>query len=473
MEAGTEAFISYAGTLGSKPGLANIQNLMGELSDIQEKIPVIQIVGTNGKGSVGAMLAETLKRAGYRTGHYSSPAVFCEEERYRINGEQISTDRYEALLTELSEVCGRMTKRGLPHPTLFEIETALAFLYFYRAHCQVVIMEAGMGGTLDATNVVSHPLLCIVTSVSMDHMAFLGNTLSEIARQKAGIIRPHTLVASTYQKPEVHRILQEVCREKHAILFDPMRWEEGHTAALDSDGSVILSWGQVQNVRLSLKGSFQYENAVCVLQACQALRSAGYEIEDETIRQALMHTSWPGRFEVVSKDPLIVMDGAHNEDAAGKLAGTVRSCFTNRRIIGIMGVFRDKEHEKILAHLLPLLEKLYTVTAPGERGLSGELLCREAQKLHGDCVYAGSIREGLERAIRDAKEEAEMNAENGADRNARNDTIPDGQDDAMILIFGSLSFLGEVKRILAESHLQPARSSLCAPVKTDRQFAEK
>ena len=454
MEKELDLFLEKARALGSVPGLANMRNLMEELGNIQEKLAVIHVAGTNGKGSVCAMLEQILRMSGCRVGRYSSPAVFCEEERYQINGVYINKEAYRVLLSEIAEACGRLTGRGMPHPTLFEIETALAFLWFYREDCQVVILETGMGGALDATNIIKKPLLSVITSISMDHMAFLGSTLSGIAAQKAGIIKEGCPVVTARQEPEVYEVLRTVCREKHADLvladggmpngaIEPERTdEEAVLMAEDTggiqnlryeDGYLVFDWEEFSNLKLSLLGAYQPENAVCAIQAIHRLNGSGFAIGDDTIRAALRNTVWPGRFEVISRSPLVVIDGAHNEDAAKKLLETLKLGFTNRKIIYIIGVFKDKEHEKMLSVMLPLAEKVYTVTPPGPRGLPGEILCAEAGKYHGNVQCAASVRAALEAAVQDAGQMTEV-----------------GQlHKPMILAFGSLSYLGELKGELA------------------------
>lgn len=431
MEKELDLFLEKSRALGSVPGLTNMRNLMEELGNIQEKLAVIHVAGTNGKGSVCAMLEQILRMSGCRVGRYSSPAVFCEEERYQINGVYINKEAYRVLLSEIAEACGRLTGRGLPHPTLFEIETALAFLWFYREGCQVVILETGMGGALDATNIIKKPLLSVITSISMDHMAFLGSTLSEIAAQKAGIIKEGCPVVTARQEPEVYEVLRAVCREKHADL---VLAETGAVQNLRyEDGYLVFDWEEFPNLKLSLLGAYQPENAVCAIQAIHRLNGSGFAIGDDTIRAALRNTVWPGRFEVISRSPLVVIDGAHNEDAAKKLLETLKLGFTNRKIIYIIGVFKDKEHEKMLSVMLPLAEKVYTVTPPGPRGLPGETLCAEAGKYHGNVQCAASVRAALEAAVQDAGQMTE-----------------EGQlHKPMILAFGSLSYLGELKGALA------------------------
>lgn len=427
-----EDFIEKAKTLGSVPGLSNIRYLMKELGDVQEKLSVIHVAGTNGKGSTCAMLERILRVAGYRTGRYSSPAVFCPEEKYQVNGIYINKEEFTAVLGEVAAACERMTAKGLSHPTLFEIETAVAFLWFYRKECQVVILETGMGGRLDATNIIRKPLCSVITSVSMDHMAFLGDTIEQIAEEKAGIIKEDRPVVTAGQQPQVYEVLQEACQKNHTnlVIADTQEIANVHY----EDEYLIFDWEHFQKLRLSLLGAYQPENAICAIKTVYCLNGLGFCISDDTIRVGLKTVAWPGRFEIVNRKPLTVLDGAHNEDAAKKLRKTLEMGFTNRKIIYIIGVLADKEHEKMLRCLLPLAERVYTVTPDNPRALPGELLCAEAGKYHEHVECSSGIREAYANALTEAERFTE-------------DVQP---SDPMILAFGSLSYLGELKRVIEE-----------------------
>lgn len=199
---------------GSILGLESIRELMKELEDIQDQLPIIHVAGTNGKGSVSAMLESILIKAGYRVGKYTSPAVFCPEERYRINGSNISEAEFADVISQVKAACDRMIERGLQQPTIFEVETAAAFLYFFKQNCEIVILETGMGGATDATNIIRKSLVSVLVSISRDHMGFLGDALEEIAGVKAGIIKENGRVAAIFPREEVRNVIDEVCRKK-------------------------------------------------------------------------------------------------------------------------------------------------------------------------------------------------------------------------------------------------------------------
>lgn len=436
-----EEFLERAKAFGCVPGLSNIRRLMQELGDPQEKLSVIHIAGTNGKGSTGAMLSTVLHKAGYRVGHYSSPAVFFPEEIYQVNGIPIEKDGLAEVLTVVAQACERMRQQGFSHPTLFEIETAAAFLWFYKSRCQIVILETGLGGSMDATNVVRSPLCSVFTSISMDHMAFLGDTLTQIAGEKAGIIKEGCPAVTASQLPEVFEVLESRCRSMHAFLYhagkrniENIRYENGY---------LLFDWGGWRNLSLSLLGAYQPQNAVCALLTLECLTEMGYEVSKSCIWEGLKETRWPGRFEVVSREPLLILDGAHNGDAAKKLRKTLEMGFTNREIIYIIGVLADKDHEGMLKVMLPLASRVYTVTPKNPRALPGEELCREAGKYHGDVTDMPDIPTAVQKAVSDAC----------------------GKKDAMVLAFGSLSWLGSAKEAMQEWTVSNGRKEEAAAPK--------
>ncbi len=459
--------------LGSRPGLENIKNLMGELENIQDQEKVIHIAGTNGKGSVGAMLERVLFCSGYRTGHFSSPAVFLYEEMFRINGTPVEKESLAECILQVKEACQRLLVKGLPQPTRFEVETATAFLLFHKEACDYVIMECGMGGALDSTNVVKEPLCAILTSISYDHMQFLGETLEEIALQKAGIIKNGTFVVLAHQtRDEVTEVIRRVCKKEKAALYLAgvlevqeekrtypasekrylLRKKQGHR----EETFLNVLW---ENISLSLEGCFQRENAACVLEAVHALRDRDVEIPDEAVIRGLATTCWPGRFEKLRENPLFYMDGAHNGQAARRLAETLEEDFTNCKIVAIMGVFRDKEYEKVLATLLPHIEILFTVTPPGERGLPAEELAVAAEKWAATGKSAATetlidVREGfamacsaVSEAVESALSVAGTLEEELQEETKRMESVSEKKK-VLILACGSLSFLGEIKMCL-------------------------
>ncbi len=427
-------FAKNAAKSGSILGLDSIRRLMEKLSDVQERLPIIHIAGTNGKGSVGAYLASILREAGLHVARYTSPAVFTPLEVFTYDGENITETEYGSVMSQVKDACDIMVSEGRECPTIFEIETAAAFLWFYEKKPDVVLLETGMGGELDATNLITHPLASVITSISMDHMQFLGGTIEAIARAKAGIIKEGCPVYSAPQSDAVRTVLQEAAKERNApILFTDIT---GDQITEEKPGRMVFTHVLLTGERISLTtvmaGTYQVKNAALAADVAFAmlsgqrkgtiaLRKTQQSTDDvcEIIKRGIFQTRWPGRFEVVSEEPLLIMDGAHNEDAAVQLAETVENCFTNTRLTYIIGVLADKEHEKMLEIMLPYARRVYTVTPDNARALDAKSLAKEAAKYCTDVQAAGSVEQALVLALKDREP---------------------------VLAFGSLSYLGDLKR---------------------------
>lgn len=308
-------------------------------------------------------------------------------------------------------------------PTVFEIETAAAFLYFYRRKPDVLLMEVGMGGETDATNIITHPIASIITRISMDHMQLLGSTLEEIALVKAGIIKKGRVVYSADQAPEVKKILMQRAEE----LGCPFRFVYTENIRMISqEPGKLKFWYKDMELETSMAGYYQMENAALALVISLGLLPYLCPGHDYfklkwiyKIKKGVAKAKWPGRFEVIGRDPLFLIDGAHNEDAAIQLAKTVENCFTNTPITYIIGVLADKAHEKMMEIMLPYGKRVYTVTPPSDRAMSAEALAEEAKQFHGDVTVCGCIEEAVKRAL------------------SHGDPV---------LAFGSLSYLGDVCR---------------------------
>lgn len=425
-----KVYIEQVSRTGSILGLENIQNLMQELSDVQENLNIIHIGGTNGKGSIGAFIESVLIEAGYRVGRYTSPAVFEPFEVWRINRKNIALESYLECLSQVKEACEGLLAKGLPQPTVFEVETALAFVYFHQEKCDYVLLEVGMGGETDATNLITKPVCSVLTSISMDHMQFLGNSLTEIACVKAGIVKAGCpVVTADSQKTEVLQVIKDVAEQKGAELFVAETvMDENYRDIQVSLGGISYNHELLGQVKLKLAGSYQIENSILAATVCKKV----LHLSDEVILRGLEKTIWPGRFEVVSKKPLIILDGAHNEDAAEKLANTIQKHFTNRRITYIIGVLADKEHAKMLALMLPLAQKVYTVTPSNARALNGAVLAEEVRSFGKEAVYCEKMADAVNFAAKEAEE---------------------GETD-VIIAFGSLSYLAALKKEVRGNHGQ-------------------
>ena len=417
-----KVYIEEVSRTGSILGLESIIHLMKELGNVQETLRIIHIGGTNGKGSTGAFIESILIEAGYVVGRYTSPAVFETFEVWRMNRTNISLEDYLECLEEVKKACERMLAKGMAQPTVFEVETALAFVYFAKKNCDYVLLEVGMGGETDATNLISKPVCSVLTSISMDHMQFLGNTLEAIAKVKAGIIKKDCpVITSDAQKEEVRQVIGAVAEEKGANLILAKLADIQMTKEVEEGQREIklhCTHRILGQVLLGLIGTYQLENANLAISACKEVLHIPHEI----IKRGLENTSWPGRFEVIHTSPTFILDGAHNEDAAKKLAATLQNYFTNRKITYIIGVLADKEHKKMLELMLPFAKRVYTVTPQNKRALAGEVLAAEVESLGFKAINCAEIHEAVKEVLLSATE------------------------DEVIVAFGSLSYLSEVKK---------------------------
>lgn len=387
------------------------------------------MAGTNGKGSVIAYLYETLRLAGKRTGRYTSPTLFSYRERMEVDGACITEEQFASVMTRTARAAEEVEKAGFPHPTVFELETAAAFLFFLEMNCDLVLIEVGMGGISDATNVLSRPLLSVIASISMDHMEFLGNTLYEIAQKKAGIIKEGCPMVSVRQKPEAEKALREACERNHTEYAEA----DAHDAVILEDSLFLkrfLYHGEEYSIRQG--GSCQIENAVLALRALELLSlKQGISVSTANKKEGLYRMTWRGRFTVLSQKPFFVADGGHNPGAADELAASLEKCFPGRRILFILGMFRDKDHEYVLKKMCPYAAKILVIETPDNpRAFPAEELAGEARKYHPDVEAMPDIAS----AVRKAYELA-------------------GEED-VILAFGSLSFMDELFR--AQAELRPA-----------------
>ncbi len=411
-------YLDEVSKYGSVLGLESMRELLHRLGDPQNELKFIHISGTNGKGSVLAYLSTILSGAGYRTGRYISPTLFSYRERIQVDGEYIEKESLACHVTAIAAAAEDMQKAGLPSPTVFEIETALAFLYFKEKRCDIVTLEVGCGGLLDATNVITTTLMEVIASISMDHTDLLGDTLAKIAAQKAGIIKPDTMVVSAQQKSEAAQVIEDTCKEQHCTLqmVDESKISNVHYGA---EGQTF-SYKTWENVAISLAGSYQIKNAALALEGVAALRKLGYALSDQQVREGLLHTAWRGRFTTLRRDPTVIIDGAHNPAAALELKESLERYFPGKTLYFVMGMFKDKDYAQVIDLTAPLARHIITVETPGNpRAMPARELAEAVGKVNPSVEWADSVAHGVEKALAMA-----------------------GKEDAVI-VFGSLSFLGE------------------------------
>ena len=358
-------------------------------------------------------------------GRYISPTLFSYRERIQVDGAYIEKEPLARLVTKIREASESMDRDGLRTPTAFEIETALGLLYFAEKKCDAVVLETGMGGRDDATNAIEEVLMEVFASISLDHLGVLGNNLREIAECKADIIRRNTLVISDFQKEEAAEVLRRTAAERNAklIMVDPGKISDVRYGVEEQS----FSYGEEKDIRIHLAGAYQIENAALATEAVQGLRSLGFAISGDAFRRGMKKTVWRGRFTCIHKNPLVFMDGAHNEDAAKKLAASIETYFPGKKLFYIMGVFKDKEYEKVIRITAPYAARVTAVETPGNpRALPREELKKAWEVHHVPVMTADSIEQAVKENIETA-----------------------GKDE-VILIFGSLSFLGEAEKAVKE-----------------------
>lgn len=438
-------YITDISKYGSVLGLDTITELLKRLGNPQNELKGVHFAGTNGKGSTITYTESIIMQAGYKVGKYTSPSVFDYMEIFQINGKNISEEEYAEHMTSIKKVAEEMVKEGMSHPTPFEVETALAFMCFQKNECDIVLLETGMGGETDATNVMKKVLCSVIVSISLDHTQFLGNTITEIAKVKAGIIKEECPVVLSKQREEVIQTVKKVAEEKRSEL---RLTGTPYNIYMDEEGCLYFSYKSqrnelynfsykklesapkdkeiiFENLRTEMIGAYQPYNAVTAIETVLVLDELGYELKNY-IKDGIEKAKIPGRFEAVSKEPYFVIDGAHNPDAALRLKETLQMYFTNKRIAIIMGVLADKNYDEVAKAVTPVGACVVTVTPPNARGLDAEMLKKTVERYNSHVIASKSIAE----AVKICKEKVA------------------GDEADMILAFGSLSYLGEIKKAL-------------------------
>ena len=380
-----------------KPGLVRMQNLMDHLGNPEKELQCIHIAGTNGKGSLAAMTSSILTAAGYKTGLTISPYVVDFRERFQIDGEMIPPRTLANLTEKVLDAIDAIEAEGGEKPVEFEAVTALALLWFAREKCDLVVLETGLGGRCDATNVVPHKLVAAITKIGYDHMEVLGDTLDKIAAEKAGIIKEGSVVVNYPDQPaEAMGPILTAAAEAHTSIITP-----------DKDDLTLLRGKRLENridyggyrAALGLPGTHQANHAAMAVEIALALwREFGYDISDDAILQGLANARMPARIEVLRRHPLLLLDGSHNPDGAKMLAATLTRADFEENLVGVLGVLADKDYKEMLSDLAPCFAKVYTVTPNCPRALSAEDLQKEA-RFHMDAEAADNVPDALRKAI--------------------------------------------------------------------------
>ena len=379
---------------GSKLGLVRVTELCALLNNPQDQLRFIHVAGTNGKGSTCAMLSRILCAQGYRTGLFVSPYVDRFNERIQFNNEPIADDELAEIITDLKPVVESMENA----PTEFEVITAAAFLYYVRKKCDYVVLEVGLGGELDSTNIIKTPLLSIITAIDYDHMHILGNTIQEIAHAKAGIIKDNGTVLFYGQHPDALPVIEEACKKHHASLHvvDRSTLKEG---TYDLHGQTF-DYKTYRDLKLGLLGKYQMRNAATVIDAVELLREKGVEISDEALRTGLRETVWPARFELLREEPPFFVDGGHNPHGVRGTVETYQRLFQDCKAKIIMGMMRDKDVSQSIGLLLPIAQEFYTVTPNNDRAMPAEELAELIRSFGATATSFSSVADAIETAAR-------------------------------------------------------------------------
>ena len=417
---------------GSKLGLENTRYLLNLLGNPHKDLKVIHVAGTNGKGSVSSYIHTVLKEEGYKVGLYISPYLEEFTERMIVNGEEISRERLAEVTETVKEKVEQMVRDGKNHPTEFEVVTSIAFCYYAQENVDFLVLEVGLGGRLDSTNVVEDPLVSVITPIGFDHMEYLGDTLEEIAYEKGGIIKENGFVLLYPQEKEVMGVLEGLSKERNSRLF-VIDFDELtiHRSNMEEQVfSVNVLGKSYDNVKIKLAGIHQIYNACTALEAIEILRKyRNVNISDEAVLKGLYNTKWAGRFEVLQKEPLIIIDGAHNLHGADSLRKNIEILLKDYKITFVVGMLQDKDVKAVLEDLIPLANKVIATRPDNPRAMRAADLAEQLKMFGKETHFYEDIKEAIKTAIEITK-----------------------QDEAIIFA-GSLYMIGEVRKILKNGTL--------------------
>lgn len=434
------SYIEHTARFGSNLGLERVRMLLKLIGDPQKKIKCIHVAGTNGKGSVVAMISKILSTSGYRVGMYTSPHLEVFEERIQINEENIPEEDLAMCVTKVSKAVDMILELGYDNPTEFEIETCVMFYYFFIKKVDFAVVEVGLGGRLDATNIMpafnckigGGVILSIIMSISYDHMKILGDTLDKIAYEKAGIIKDKVPVLLYPQKKIAEKVIEDICNKKKCRLIKVQKNSviRDEKNKIDSNNTEyyqkikVSTQKHVYNLKLSLLGRHQMLNCAVAVFASEELAELGLNITGEKISKALENVRWIGRLEVLGKNPLVVVDGAHNIEGIEALRKNIKTYFNYKNMILILGILADKQVDKMVRRIVPFAKHIICVTPNSERAESSDRLNRIV------CKYNKNSE-----AIQDYSD-------------AYNKALLYAEDDDIVIISGSLYMIGDMRKYI-------------------------
>lgn len=412
-------YIMAAQQFGCKLGLETIEMLLEAMGNPHKKLKFIHVAGTNGKGSTVSFISSILNEAGYKVGTFTSPSIQRFSERIRVNNAEISESEIVRIISGIKEKTEGILHTGGNNPTEFEIVTALALQYFLEQKCDIVVLEVGLGGRLDATNIIGKPEAAVITTISYDHMNVLGDTLSEIAFEKAGIIKENCDVVLYPQEHAAREVLEEVCEQKGAKLHN-----------VDFSGLFLKSFNLLKqkfdfeaydSLEISLLGEHQIRNAAVAVKTSEILLDKGYMINENIIRKGLSKTRWPGRFELVNRSPVFLVDGAHNVQGVLTLADNLKKFFPDQKVSFIIGVLSDKEYNTMIEAVILMAKRFIAVTPASSRALKAEDLKLLLESYFMDVLTGKNVEDAIRMSLELA--------------------LPD----EIICAFGSFYYIGDIR----------------------------
>lgn len=419
-------YITEVGNFGSNYGLERTYKLLELLDNPQDKLKIIHVAGTNGKGSTTAMITSMLKGCGYKVGMYTSPFLEEFEERIQINGENIPKEKLAQLITKIKYAVDKVIEEGYNHPTEFEIITVLMFLYFATEEVDFAVVEVGLGGRLDSTNVIT-PILSVITSISFDHTNLLGNTLEEIAAEKAGIIKSCIPTVIYPQEEMAERVISSKCQELDSKLYKINKEDAKLINIIKEDKiyqQVKVKLDDEYDVKLPLLGEHQILNLAVALKALEVIKDKAPKLNREIIVKSLATVRWNGRLEIMSNSPYVVIDGAHNIQGITQLDKNIKKYFEYKDMYLILGILADKDVEHMVKVITPKAKKVFTVTPNSMRAETAEELMNEVKKYNESCEAYNDYKNAFEDALKLCKK------------------------DDLLLISGSLYMIGEMRGII-------------------------
>lgn len=417
------------GMIGYDLSLVRIQALMEDMGNPQDSMNFIHVAGTNGKGSICSMVSSVLMEAGFKVGMYTSPHLEKYNERITIDENQITDLEFAEYISDIKSRCEKIVKKGVGQPTVFEVVTAAAFKYFYDKGVDYVVLEVGMGGRCDATNIIKNPKAAVIASISMDHMDYLGDTIEKIAYEKGGIIKENCPTILLTENKDVYNVIKSICNAKNSKLYFSnktgaiVKKQDVTGTVFDIDNGVV----SYKDVKIGLIGEYQLMNAAEVLMTFKAMGDNDLKIDEETVKNGLEKAKWSGRMEIVEKNPMVVLDGAHNIDGISMLSKSIKKYFSGKNITMLIGILGDKEYEKMLELIMPCVSKAVFTEPHSDR------------RWHVDELNSLISKYGIEAFVEKDIEKAYNLAKKITDKND------------VVVCAGSLYLIGELYKLARKS----------------------